>query len=121
MCIFFYLNSPMKIEKGIISKYQKDYDVFIQDISSLIKRRTEGNYYFIHRQCACDIINSNINELKNLFNIVYKKGNFKFVITDLDGKLEDIIKNFQNVKININDFIEKYPNQLSLNELYEVI
>lgn len=111
----------MKIDKKIIEKYQNDYTISIQDISSLIKQKADGNYYFIHRQCACDIINSNINELINLFNIVYKNSNFKFVITDLDGELDDIISNFKDVQININDFLDKYPNQLSLNELYEVI
>lgn len=120
MCIFFYLYSPTNIDQKTIYKYDKQYSIAVQDITTFFKCKSDMNYYAVHRNCSCEVFHSNIDEIKELFNIVYKNSYFKFVITDLDGELEDIMSIFKDVRINIDEFLERYPNQLLINELYEV-
>lgn len=120
MCINFYLYSPTNIDQKTISEYEKRCSIAVQDISTYVKSKSDMNFYAIHRNCACEIFHSNIDEIKELFKIVYKNSYFKFVITDLDGELEDIMSVFKDLKITIDEFLEIYPNQLLINELYEV-
>jgi len=120
MCIFFYLYSPTNIDQKTIKKYDKQYSIAVQDISTFVKSKSEINYYSVHRNCSCEIFHSSIDDMKELFNICIQNSYFKFVITDLDGELEEIMSKFKKVRINIDEFLERYPSQLLINEIYEV-
>lgn len=136
MCYFMYGITRKGLDAEVIEEYDQK-GLFIRDESTMVRdaKPMEIYYKISNGHCACDIVISpfdKVEEVKAILGKMSSSGSFRFVIIDSeyeDGYLEfSENSNFETAlskmpqeKISINEILDKYPNFIEHDKVYEII
>lgn len=135
MCYFMYGITDKELREEFIEEYD-NRGVFIREETSLVKdAKPSQNYYKVSNgHCACDIVVSpfdKVEEIKNILGEMKSVGLFRFVIINSeyeDGYLEftenssfeSTLEAMPKETITLKDLLDKYPNFVEHDKVYEV-
>ena len=130
MCYFMHIVTNQTIQDSIIENYM-DMDIYIRDITRSVENRYSEKYYYgITNQCSCDLISSDSTKnqaavMKEFFQGLHLNLPITFCIildnnkyNNLQSEIQNIISSLPHVKIDFETFMDLYPDQLKIDEVY---
>lgn len=128
MCYFLYLGLSKEIPESILTMYQQEHDIYIDEIKDSLSVNIPRYYYLIHRQCSCDFIRDNNNSydalsklFKNLakpIDVILLDAN---ITPDIDDHLSEVITSEHLTQsLRLNKFLSKYPTNLVISKVYRI-
>lgn len=132
MTYLLFAITQSEIDETMIQDFEEE-GVFISNYSEHIEEGMPGHFYYeiSNGDSSKDDVNpyNRIEEMHDVIGAIHEMGKFKLVVVESqhkvekllsneDGNLEKALSGLSQEKISLDEFLEKYPQDIDTNRMY---